>query len=68
MSAPRRPLIRTASSSQDGQATRPARCPLSNWSSPRQGVRFGSIPLKNSVLEPECHVIKQLVPRLFDKG
>ena len=30
--------------------------------------RFRPIPLKNSVLEPECHVIKQLEPRLFDKG
>ena len=29
---------------------------------------FRPIPLKNSVLEPECHVIKQLEPRLFDKG
>jgi len=31
-------------------------------------VRFWPIPLKNSVLEPECHVIKQLEPRLFDMG
>ena len=31
-------------------------------------VRYRPIPLKNSVLEPECHVIKQLEPRLFDKG